>query len=172
MRVLVTIPVMAIAVLVVAMLVPLRGDDSITPLIELQSGPLTPGLELADSPRTIHQIRLIVDAKLKSGKLILDGNHPEFNEFGDLVGGLHSPDVRGKGDARLMVEIACSIELVKERVDGWRLYRIGGRELLSRLRVATRGSIDDGGPARLVVVGQGDKVATVVECTRYGLAVP
>ena len=50
--------------------------------------------------------------------------------------------------------------------------RVDGGEVQSRLRVATRGSIADGGPARLIVVGQGDKVASVVECIRYGLAVP
>lgn len=71
--------------------IPLNGEELIAPLIELQSGPLTPGLTLAESPRPIHQVRLVVDADLQSGKMILDGNRPEFNAFGDLVGGLRSP---------------------------------------------------------------------------------
>lgn len=151
---------------------PLIGNESIAPLIELQSSPLTPGLTLAESPRQIHQIRLLVNADLKSGKLILDGNQPSFDIFGDLINGLQTPDVRSKGDAMLMVEIDCSIELVKERPDKWRLYRIDGRDMRSSLRVATRGSIADGGPARLVVLGADDRVTAVVECIRYGLAVP
>jgi hypothetical protein len=153
---------------------PLNGEESIAPLIELQSGPLTPGLTLAESPRPIHQVRLVVDADLKSGKLILDGNRPEFDIFGDLISGLQSPSirVRGKGDAKLIVEIACSIELVEERPDRWRLYRIDGRDLHTSLRVATRGSISDGGQARLVILGADDRVTAVVECARYGLAIP
>jgi len=153
---------------------PLNGGELIAPLIELQSGPLTLGLTLAESPRPIHQVRLVVDADLKSGKLILDGNRPKFDMFGDLISGLQSPyvRVRGKGDAKLMVEIDCSIELVKERPDKWRLYRIDGRDLRTSIRVATRGSIADGGQARLVILGADDKVTAVVVCIRYGLAVP
>ncbi|NNE33874.1 MAG: hypothetical protein HKN13_01470, partial [Rhodothermales bacterium] len=74
------------------------ADDSITPVVELQSGPLTPALVLDGAPRPIHQIRLLVDAKMASGILVLDGNFPKFDEFGRLVGGLQTPHVRGKGD--------------------------------------------------------------------------
>jgi hypothetical protein len=153
---------------------PLNGEAFILPLIELQSGPLTPGLTLDESPRPIHQVRLVVDAGLTSGKLILDGNRPEFDLFGDLISGLESPyvRVRGTGNSKLVVEIACSIELVEERPDKWRLYRIDGRDLSTSLRVATHGSIADGGQARLVILSADNKVTTVVECTRYGLAVP
>ena len=172
MRIVISIATMMLAACLSQPSEPLYGDEPITPLIELQSGPLTPGLALDESPRPIHQIRLVVDADLKSGKLILDGNRPEFDEFGDLVSGLQSPHVRGKGDAKLTVKIACSIELIKERPDNWRLYRIDGRALRTSLRVATRGSIADGGPARLVLLGADDKIAIVVKCVRYGLAVP
>lgn len=153
---------------------PQEGDDFVAPLIELQSGPLTPGMTLAESPRPIHQVRIVVDADLKNGKLILDGNHPKFDEFGDLVSGLPSPYVlvRDKGDPKLVVAIACSIELDKERPDKWRLYRIHGRDLRTSLRVSTRGSIADGGPARLVILDADDTVTAVVECVRYGLAIP
>ena len=95
---------------------------------------------------------------MKSAKLILDGNHPELDEFGDLIGGVHSPHFRSKGETKLMLEIACSVELVKERPDKWRLYPINGRELRISLRVATRDSIADGGPARLVVLDPEDRV--------------
>ena len=174
MRILVSIATTSLLACMSAASCPLNGEELVAPLIELQSGPLTPGLTLAESPRTIHQVRLVVDADLKSGKLILDGNRPEFDIFGDLVSGLQSPylRVRGKGDAKLMVEIACSIELVKKRSDKWRLYRIDSRDLRTSLRVATRGSIADGGQARLVILGANEKVTAVVECIRYGLAVP
>jgi hypothetical protein len=98
-----------------------KEDPSITPLIELQSGPLTPGFMLDESPRPIHQIRLLVDASLGRGILILDGNQPEFNEFGELVGGIHTPHVRAKGNAALILKYECSIELVKEGPKKWRL---------------------------------------------------
>lgn len=150
----------------------LTDDQPITPLIELQSGALTPGLPLDESPRPIHQIRLVVDAELGRGMLILDGNHPEFNEFGELVGGIQTPHVRAKGKAGLILKLACTIEMVKEGPKKWRLYRIKGPKISTPIRVATRGSIADGGPARVVVLGPDDKVRAVVECTRYGLAIP
>jgi hypothetical protein len=172
MRTLVAVAAMTFLVCLSAASAPLCGEDSITPVIELQSGPLTPGLELDESPRPIHQVRLLVDAKLKSGRLILDGNAPEFDEFGNLVGGLRSPHVRDQGEAGLRVEIACSIELIKQRDDKWRMYRLASRELRTPLRVVTRGSIADGGPARLIVLGPDDQVVAVVDCVRYGLALP
>ena len=150
----------------------LKDDKPFAPLIELQSGPLTPGLVLEESPRPIHQIRLVVDATLKRGILILDGNHPEFNEFGELVGGIQTPHVRAKGKATLILEFGCSIELVKEGPKKWRLYRIDGPKLSTTLRIATRGHMADGGPARLVVLGPDDKARAVVECSRYGLVIP
>jgi hypothetical protein len=150
----------------------LKGEPPITPLIELQSGPLTPGLALEESPRPIHQIRLIVDAALERGTLILDGNRPEFDEFGELVGGIQTPHVRANGKPALILEFRCTLEFIKEGADQWRLYRIRGPQLRTPLRIATRGSIADSGPARLVVLGPDDKVKSVVDCTRYGLVVP
>ena len=162
------------AMTLLVMSLPLEGDDFVTPLIELRSGPLSPGMTLAETPRPIHQFRLVVDTDLKNGKLILDGNPPVFDVFGDLVSGLSSPNVRvrEKGDAKLIVELACSIELVKERPDNWRLYHINGRDMRTSLRVSTRGSIADGGSARLVILDADDKVTSVVECVRYGLVTP
>ena len=150
----------------------LHGDDPITPVIELQSGPLTPALALDESPRPIHQVRVLVDARLERGTLVLDGNTPVFDEFGGLTGGIQTPYVRTEIDPRRVVQLDCTIELIKERSDKWRLYRIRGPQIRTPLRVATRGSIADGGPARLVVLDSNDKVQAVVECTRYGLAIP
>ena len=150
----------------------LNADQPITPIIELQSGPLTPGLVLDECPWPIHQIRVLVGAKLDRGTLVLDGNEPEFNEFGGLVGGIQSPRVRGKGDPQLAVQLECTIELVKTGPEKWRLYRLSGPKIRTPLRIATRGSIADGGPARILVLGPDDKVKAVVQCTRYGLVVP
>lgn len=174
MRILVAIASMTLLACVSAKCSPLNGEDLFHPFIELQSGPLTPGLTLPECPRPIHLLRFVLDADLKRGKLILDGNQPEFDLFGDLISGLDTPYVRvgGKGDSKLIWEIACSIELVKERPDKWRLYRIHGRDLRTSLRVSTRGSIADGGPARLVILDPDEKVTAVVECVRYGLAIP
>lgn len=147
---------------------PLNAVEPITPIIELRSGPLTPGLELDECPRPIHLIRVLVDAKLGRGTLVLDGNEPEFNEFG----GIQDPQEPGQGDSQLVVEIDCTIELVKEGQEKWRLYRISGPKMRTPLRIATRGSLADGGPARLIVLGPGDKVKAVVQCTRYGLVIP
>lgn len=55
----------------------LNADPPIKPIIELQSGPLTPGLVLKECSRPIHQVRLLVDAKFERGILVLDGNRPE-----------------------------------------------------------------------------------------------
>ena len=146
----------------------LNADDPITPIIELRSRPLTPGLVLDECPRPIHQIRFLVDAKLARGRLVLDGNKLEFNEFG----GIQTPQVPGKGDPRLVAQLDCNIELIKEGPEKWRLYRISGPKIRTPVRIATKGSIADGGPARLVVLGSGDKVKAVVQCTRYGLVIP
>ncbi len=175
MRVSFSLLAMTLLVSVLAASPQLNGEELIAPIIELQSGPLTPGLTFAESPRPIHQVRLLVDADLKNGKLILDGNHPEFDRFGDLISGLDaSPHVRvrGKSDAKLVVEIACSIQEVEKRPDRWRLYHISGHDLRTSIRVATHGSIADGGQARMVIFGADDKVTGVVKCVRYGLAVP
>ena len=150
----------------------LNAAQPITPIIELQSRPLTPGLVLDECPRPIHQIRVLVDAKQDRGTLVLDGNQPEFDEFGGLVGGIQTPQVRGKGDPQLAVRMNCTIELVKEGPEKWRLYRISGPKIRTPFRIATKRSIADGGPARLVVLGPDAKVKAVVECTRYGLAIP
>jgi hypothetical protein len=144
----------------------------ILPVIELQSRPLTPGLVLDESARPIHQVRVLIDAKLKRGTLILDGSLPEFNEFGVVVGGIQTPQIRDNGNPQFLVQLDCIIESVKEGPDEWRLYRVTGQKIRTPLRIATRGSIADGGPARLVILDRDDKVKTVVECIRYGLVIP
>jgi hypothetical protein len=148
------------------------ADEPITPLIEFQSGPLTPALVLDDVSRPIHQIRLVVDAKLASGILILDGNSPEFDEFGELVGGLQTPHVRGKGDPKRISEVRCTIELLKEGSGKWRIYQIHAANISTAIRLATRGSLANGPPARILVLTSNDKVSAVIQCTPYGLVVP
>ncbi len=148
------------------------ADEPITPLIEFQSGPLTPALVLEDVSESIHQIRFVVDAKLASGVLILDGNSPEFNEFGELVGGLQTPHVRGKGDPKLILKIRCTIDLLKEGSGKWRAYQIRSSKTGKSLRLACRGPLANGGPARILVLDSNDKVSAVIRCTPYGLVVP
>jgi hypothetical protein len=149
-----------------------NADAPISPIIELQSEALTPGLVLDESPRPIHQVRLLVDAKLDRGVLVLDGNPPEFDEFGGLTGGIQTPQDGSAGDPRLMALFDCRIEPLKAGPDDWRLFRVSGSKLRTPLRIATRGPIAAGGPSRLIVLGPDDKVKAVVECTRYGLVVP
>jgi len=172
MRFFITPFVLSLAVYVSLASAQVNDDHPITPLLELQSGALTPGLAFDESPRPIHQLRLLVDARLERARLILDGNPPEFNEFGELVGGIQTPHVRAKGKATLIQELGCSLDLIKEGTDKWRLYRISGPNISTTLRVATRGSIVDGGPARLVILGPDGKAKTVVDCTHYGLIIP
>lgn len=172
MRIFVTTVSIIVATLLITVSTQLNADQPIAPHVELQSGPLTPGLVLDDSPRPIHQIRLVVDATLRRGLLILDGNRPEFDEFGSLVGGIQTPQVRGQGNPKLMTELGCNIEIVKEGPEQWRLYRIDSPNMRTPLRIATRGSLDDSGPARLIVLDRDNKVSTVVNCTRYGLVIP
>lgn len=149
-----------------------KDDPPISPRIELQSGPLTPGVVLEESPRPIHQIRLVVDTKLKRGILILDGNRPEFDEFGKLVGGLQTPHVRAQGDPTLIRKLVCNIEFLKASPDKWHLYSINGPDIDTPLRIATRGSLADGGPARVVSLNSKNETSVVVACTRYGLVLP
>jgi hypothetical protein len=73
------------------------ADGPITPIIELQSEPLTPPLAMDDSRQPIHQIRLLVDTGGKRATLVLDPNVPEFDDFGQLVGGIQTPQTMGKG---------------------------------------------------------------------------
>ncbi len=148
------------------------ADGPITPIIELQSGPLTPGLVLDESRRPVHQIRLFVDADGKRGTLVLDPNVPEFDEFGGLVGGIQTPQARGKGGGLPRVELGCVIESIKAGREEWLLFRLTGAEITSPLLLATRGHILDAGPARLLVLGGDKKVKTVIALTRYGLVVP
>jgi hypothetical protein len=131
-----------------------------------------PALVLDEFPRPIHQIRLVVDAKMAKGILVLDGNLPEFDEFGGLIGGIQTPHVRGKGDPKLISEARCTIELVKEGTDRWHLYRIDNLKMCNSFHIATKGLIADGGPARFVVLTSDDKVHAVIACTPYGLVVP
>ncbi|WP_182870868.1 hypothetical protein [Stieleria mannarensis] len=153
---------------------PAQSDDgeSIKPQIELQSGPLTPGLVLNESPRPVHQIRVLVDATRWRGVLLLDGNTPEFDEFGKLIGGLQKPHVRGDGDAELIETIGVTIEMVKHGPDKWSLYRLRGPKLEAAFHLAIRGEIAAGGPARVIVLGKKGDVEIVVDCSRYGLVVP
>jgi len=148
------------------------GDEPISPDIEFQSGPLTPALVLNVVPQPIHQIRLVVDAMQARGTLILDGNSPEFDEFGNLTGGLQTPHVRGKGDPKLISEIRCTIELLKEGSNKWRVYKMRAPEIGTALRLATRGSLASGSSARVLVMTTNDKVSAVIKCTPYGLVVP
>lgn len=144
------------------------------PIMELQSEALTPGLALGEMKEPIHQVRLLVDIDGKGpgrGTLVLDPNTPEFDDFGRLVGGIVTPQVSGnkRGPLRA-VELACDITFVKEGADKWLLFRLTGPKITSTLFVATRGSILEGGPARLVVIDK--KAKSVVDLTRYGLAIP
>jgi hypothetical protein len=144
----------------------------ITPNIELQSEPLTPGVDLQESRRPVHQIRLLVDSDGKRGTLILDPNVPEFDEFGHLVGGILTPQSTGKHGALPAVELECVIEFMKAGREKWLLFRLTGAKITSPLLVATRGPILDAGPARLLVLGGDKRVKTVVDLTRYGLVLP
>jgi hypothetical protein len=151
------------------------ADGPITPNIELQSEPLTPGLVLDESRRPIHQIRLLVEVDGKGGgrgTLVLDPNVPEFDEFGGLVGGIQTPQVQGKGGALPAVELPCVIEFIKAGRDKWLLFRLRGPGITSPLWLATRGCIGEAGPARSLVLGGDKKVKAVVALTQYGLAVP
>lgn len=148
------------------------ADEPMSPLIEFQSGPLTPALVLDNVPQPIHQVRLVVDAKLASGILILDGNSPKFDDFGALVGGLQTPHVRGQGDPKRISKVRCSIALLKDGSGKWRLYQIQSSKTGKGLRLATRGRLADGGSARILVLDSQDKVSTVIPCTPYGLVVP
>ena len=150
------------------------------PDVELQSAALTPGIVLGEMREPIHQVRLIVDYDGKGpgkGKLVLDPNAPEFDEFGEHVGGLDTPYVKRKGGPLRPFELECEITFVKESADDkrgvgkWFLYRLSGPKLTSTLYVATRNSVLEGGPARLVVI-EGGKVKSVVALTRFGLAIP
>ena len=160
-----------LALLIVSHNARAQDDIPITPIVELQSSPLT-GMELQESPRTIYQIRLMVDAKQDRGTLILDGNIPEFDEFGKLVGGVQSPHVGTTGKAGLVTELPCTIELLKKGPDNWWLYSIKGPKINSKIRVATKRSLAAAGLTRLIVLGPKDKVRMVVDCTCFGLAVP
>jgi hypothetical protein len=140
--------------------------------VELQSGPLTPGLVLDESRRPVHQVRLLVEAEGRSGTLVLDPNIPEFDEFGGLVGGIQTPQVGRKGGALPAVELRCVVEPVKTGPDRWLLFRLRGPKITSSLCLATRGHVGEGGPARLLVLGADKRVKTVVELTQYGLVVP
>jgi hypothetical protein len=144
----------------------------ITPNIELQSEPLTPGVDLQESRRPVHQIRLVVDSAGKRGTLILDPNVPEFDEFGDLVGGILTPRSRGEHGELPATKLECVIEFMKGGREKWLLFRLTGAEVTSRLLLATRGEILDAGPARLLVLGGDKRVKTVVDLTRYGLVIP
>jgi hypothetical protein len=170
----------AVAGIVVSVAI-VQADDRINPSIELQSGPLTPGLVLTEIREPIHQVRLLVDIKDGTGPgratLILDPNTPEFDEFGRHVGSLETPYVKQKGGPLRPVVLYCEIAFVKEEpknqdtVGKWRLYRLRGSKLSSNLYVATLHSILEGGPARLIVIENG-KAKSVVDLTRFGLLLP
>jgi hypothetical protein len=144
----------------------------VTPNIELRSGPLTPALVLDECRRPLYQIRLLVEGDGKRGTLILDSNAPEFDEFGELVGGILTTPSGAKHGALPATELECVIERVKSGREKWLLFRLAGAKITSPLLVATRGRILDAGPARLLVLGGDKRVKTVIEMTRYGLVVP
>lgn len=66
--------------------------------------------------------------------------------------GILTPQVRGKPGPLPQVQLACTIEQIKEGRDKWRLYRLSGPEIHTPLAIAIRGSLGDGGPSRLVVL--------------------
>jgi hypothetical protein len=138
----------------------------------LQTEALTPGLVLDESERPVHQVRLLVDNDGGHGTLILDPNVPQFDEFGGLIGGVQTPQARGKGGGLPTVQLRCDIELVKSGEEKWLLFRLRGEKITSPLLIATRGPILDAGPARVLVLGGDKKVRTVIAMTRYGLVVP
>lgn len=153
---------------------------AVDPIMELQSAALTPGIVLPEMKGPIHQVRLLVDIDGRGpgrGTLVFDPNLPEFDEFGTHVGGLNTPYVKRKGGPLRPVELACVIEFVKEGPDSqdgtgkWLLFRLSAPKLRSNLFVSTRGPMLEGGPARLLVVIDG-KVRSVVDMTRFGLALP
>lgn len=156
------------------------ADEPVKPIMELQSKALTPGIVLAEARGPTHQVRLLVDIDGNGpgkGTLILDPNTPEFDEFGEHVGGLDTPYVRRKGGPLPTVALACAITFVKEAGQPdtvgrtWRLFRVTGPKIASTLFVATQGPILEGGPARLLIVEDG-QVKSVIEMTRFGLVVP
>lgn len=149
-----------------------ENGQTAVPFIELQSDALTPALHIDESPRPVHQIRLIVDASLKRGTLILDGNRPEFDEFGKLIGGLQTPHVRANSLDSLRREIPCTIQMVKHGSDEWQLYELEGPSLKTPFRVATRNNISEAGPSRMMILGQDQKPSIVIDCSRYGLVPP
>jgi hypothetical protein len=142
------------------------------PIIELQTESLTPALVLDESRRPVHQVRLMVAHDGKHGTLIFDPNVPEFDEFGELKGGVQTPQARGKGGSLPTLQIECAIDLVKSGRERWLLFRLKSEKIVSSLLIATRGPILDAGPARLLILGVDKKVMTVIPMTRYGLAVP
>jgi len=151
---------------------PLWAEDPIVPALEIQSGPLMPGLTLSESPRLVHQVRLLVDVKPERGTLILNGNTPKFDEFGRHLGGVHTPYVPDTDDPKLAVEFPCKIELLKKGPEGWHLYRLSGPQMKTPLRIATQRGIADPGLSQLLILGPDGQIRAVVDCTRYGLLLP
>ena len=149
-----------------------KAQEPVKPNIELQSGPLTPAVILEESRRPVHQVRLLVESDAKHGTLILDPNVPVFDEFGDLVGGIVTPQSGGKHGVQPAFELRCVIEFLKEGREKWLLFRLTGAKITSPILIATRGPILDAGPARFLVLGDDKKVKTVIDLTRYGLLVP
>jgi hypothetical protein len=149
-----------------------NAHEPLMPNIELQSGPLTPAVILSESRRPVHQVRLLVENDAKHATLILDPNVPEFDEFGELVGGIVTPQSGGKRGMLPAIELKCVIELVKSGREKWLLFRLTGAKITSPILVATRGPILDAGPARFLVLGDDKRVKTVIDLTRYGLVLP
>jgi hypothetical protein len=147
------------------------------PSVELRSEAITPGLALPESQKPIHQVRVLADVGrpgVSRGTLVLDPNQPVFDEFGALEGGLTTPQSKGQRGALPELSLECQIESVKtgRGEQAWHLYRLTGPRLKSPLRLATLGPITSSGPARLLVLGEGDRVESVFPLTRYGLVAP
>lgn len=156
---------------------PSPADAQAQPSVELQSEAITPGLTLTESRKPIHQVRLLADVGRRGvsrGTLLFDPNTPVFDEFGALVGGVVTPASGGERGPVPAVKLECLIEPVKagRGEQEWHLYRLTGPDLKSRLLLSTRGPVTSAGPARLVVLGKGDKVENVIPLTRYGLIAP
>jgi hypothetical protein len=89
--------------------------------LELNSGPLHPGLPLAESSKGVFGVSLtaeVVKNRFGRGALVLDPDAPAFDEFG----------FRTPGGTLLPIRLECTVNLVKKRKFQWQLRR-GGQDI-------------------------------------------
>lgn len=141
---------------------------TLPPDIEVQSGPITPGLVLEESRRPVHQVRLQFDAKLEKGRLLLDANTPIFDAFGTLVGGIITPQTVDQAGPLPVIELPCTVELSKAK-GKWHLYRVVGPKIKTPLCIATKGALGEAGPTRVIIYDDDKNIASVIDCTQYGV---